>query len=176
MMNYDEQIKMIQTAMGPDADKVKLLLYRLEFQARENLRQPAAEFLETLEIDKDIWKIVELAAKKYGGGAYRVDIVVGDQSRDVLIVSKPFEIAGEPKSLPPQQPRKNLFKDVKNPPFMRIDGNFDESFYKEFMEDFEKHGVDDFLEFLHSVVCTYPAANKFLAECLLKAQDYGWDT
>jgi hypothetical protein len=81
--------------------------------------------------------------------------------------------------------RENIFKPIidrwYNGEAAKIPGAkesdyYDEEAYLNFYQEFQEHGVDDFIEFLHSTLCIYPSANKFLIECLAKAQDHGWDT
>ena len=177
-MNYNDQLEMIQAAMSPDVDKIKLLLYRLEFQVRENLRQPAEELIETLGMEKKIPEIIQLAGEKCGGGAYRVDLVMEDR----VLSSQPFKIAGKPKSEPPQfQPRKNIFEPIvkrwhdKDAEKAGASESvyFDDKALIAFWEEFKEHGVDDFLDFLDTSGKDATSTTKFLIECLHKAQNSG---
>lgn len=147
---------------------MKFLLYRLEFPARENLREPKEFFLTDLSSDSSIPEILEMTGKFYGGGAFRLDL----KHYDRVLFSQPFEITGEPK----EPPRTRIFKPVSDHWYDETSDTFSEEVYAQYMAEFIEHGVDDFLDFLHKFLCTRDAANRFLVECLHKAQDYGWDT
>lgn len=151
-----------------ESNFVRFLLYRLEFQAGEDRRQPEEEFLEFFGVDNGISEIVNMTGIKYGGGAFRLDL----KHMDTVLTSKPFEISGPRKPLP----RPSLFKPVIDYWYDDTMDVFDQTQYNDFMTGFSKHGVEDFLDFLQASHCTYSSANKFLIECLHKAQDHGWDT
>jgi hypothetical protein len=186
-MTEEEQVNEIKKSLAAKG-AVTFFLYRLEFQARENLEQPGEEFLRTFSVDYTIPEIIEAAGRERGGGAYRLDL----KHMDRVLSQQPFEIAGLPKPFK----RPSIFKPVierwyneaaevpgierwyneaAEVPGAQESEYFDEKAYSKFNREFAEHGVEDFLKFLSSLYI-YKEANKFLIECLHKAQDHGWDT
>ena len=58
----------------------------------------------------------------------------------------------------------NMFKPMLG--FLKEDGEIDEEQYKLLMACMAQTGPDDFVDFLRTTLCTYPAVNDFLVKCL----------
>ena len=89
----------------------------------------------------------------------------------------------------PTEKRQNIFQSVTDRwyhPDKAVAGAREEDYYNEqeylkFSKEMDEHGVDDFVDFLHQALCTYPAISTFLIKCLAKANhqqnhEGGFDT
>lgn len=67
------------------------------------------------------------------------------------------------------QDHENIFQPILER-FQGASGeDFDEDEYWKLMKELEENGVEDFLAFLQTVLCTFPAVNDFLVHCLYVA-------